>query len=378
MTRWGSTREGARAPAGIGGARGRRARVGAHTDQRRQELQGLAHVGDLLDVRLVARVNLGRREVDVDKPGAPRGVPAGRRVLDRVVAHGHDGVRLGEAGPLDVLGDEPDRRDHERVVGGERALGHERRHHGDLRALGEECELPRRPPADHPVAGEDQRALRLVDDVRRAREGRPVGRRAARLVGPERLALRGFLGHVLRQLQVAGPGLLLLGDLERLPDNLGDDRARLDLRVPFREGPECLDDVDELVGLLVEEAPRQLAGDRDDRRAIEIRVGQAGGEVRRPRPEGRQAHPRLAREPPPDVRHEGGRLLVADGDETDGRVEEGVVQVEGLLAGHAEDVAHALPLEAADQELGSGHGVDPPGRPAACPESMIAGPSRFC
>ena len=286
----------------------------------------------------------------------PEGFQRARRVLHRVVAHGHDDVRLREPGALDVLGDEADRGDHERMVGGQRALGHERRDDRDLGALGQDAQLPRRVPPDDAVAGQDERAVRPVHDVRGARERRPVGRRPARLVDPEGLALGRVARHVLRQLQVARPGLLLLGDLERLPDDLGDDLGGLDLGVPLREGPERLHDVHVLVGLLVEEAAGQLAGDGHDGRPVEVRVGQARGEVRRAGPEGRQAHARPAGEPPPDIRHERGRLLVADRDEADRRVEEGVVQVERLLARHAEDVADAFLLEAADQELGTGHG----------------------
>jgi len=60
-----------------------------------------------------------------------------------------------------------------------------------------------------------------------------------------------------------------------------------------------------------------LPGDGDDGRAIEVRVGDAGDEVRRPGPECRQAHARPAGEPPPDVRHERGALLVTARDEPD-------------------------------------------------------------
>ena len=272
--------------------------------------------------------------------------------------------------------DEADGGDHERMVGGQGALGHERRHHRDLGALGQDAQLPRGVSPDHAVPREDQRAVRPVQDVRRARERGPVGRRAARLVDAEGLALGGPLGHVLRQLEVARPGLLLLGDLERLPHHLGDDLARLDLGVPLREGPERLHDVDVLVGLLVEEAAGELARDRHHGRPVEVRVGQARGEVRRAGPEGREAHARPAGQPPPDVRHEGRRLLVADRDEADGRVEEGVVQIERLLAGHAEDVAHALLLEAADEELGSGHGSPSRRAPRPGPSEHQALPSR--
>jgi hypothetical protein len=47
----------------------------------------------------------------------------------------------------------------------------------------------------------------------------------------------------------------------------------------------------------------------------------------------------------------GAALLLADRDELDGRVGEGLAQVERLLAGDAEHVAHALGLEAVDEHV---------------------------
>jgi hypothetical protein len=124
---------------GVGKSGGRRLSLGAHGDEGRQELERLSHIRDNLDLRLVARVHFGCREIDVDQAGSPRRIPAGRAVLYGIVAHGHDDVRLGEAGALDVLGGEPHGRDHERVVGGQGALGHERRQDRDLRALGQDA-----------------------------------------------------------------------------------------------------------------------------------------------------------------------------------------------------------------------------------------------
>src|SRR6185295_1441721 len=53
--------------------------------------------------------------------------------------------------------------------------------------------------------------------------------------------------------------------------------------------------------------------------------------------------------------HERCRLLVADRDEADGRSRQRVVDVQRLLARHAEHVAHAFPLETTDEQLGACH-----------------------
>ena len=74
-----------------------------------------------------------------------------------------------------------------------------------------------------------------------------------------------------------------------------------------------------------------------------------------PGPEGAHGHGCAAREAPVDVRHEGGALLVARGDVADRAVPgEGVEQVEGLLAGHGEDVLAALGLEALHEQVSGG------------------------
>ena len=123
-------------------------------------------------------------------------------------------------------------------------------------------------------------------------------------------------GHdVLGQLEVRGAGLLGLGDLERLADDLGDDLRARDARVPLRDRAEELDQVDELVGLLVHPLEVGLAGQRDERRAVEEGVADGGDEVHRARPERAQADAGAAGQAPVHVGHVGPALLVANGDE---------------------------------------------------------------
>jgi hypothetical protein len=100
-----------------------------------------------------------------------------------------------------------------------------------------------------------------------------------------------------------------------------------------------------------------LAGERHQRRAVEEGVGDGGDEVRRPGPERAQADAGAAGQPAVDVGDVGAALLVADRDELDVAAGEGLVQIERLLAGNAEDALDALGSEALDQELGDGgHG----------------------
>ena len=147
------------------------------------------------------------------------------------------------------------------------------------------------------------------------------------------------------------PGLLRLGDLERLADDLGDDLRIREPRVPLGDRAHHLGDVDVLVGLLVLTLEIRLSGERHQRGAIEERVGDGGDQVGGPRPERPEADARPARQAAVDVRDVGAPLLVANRNELDRRVRQRLVQVEGLLAGDAEDVLDALGLEALDEQF---------------------------
>jgi hypothetical protein len=105
------------------------------------------------------------------------------------------------------------------------------------------------------------------------------------------------------------------------------------------------------MGLLVHALEVGLPRQRDERRAVEERVGHAGEEVRRPRPERAEAHARALRQAAVHVRHVGAPLLMANGDELDRGVVERLVEVQGLLARDAEHVLDPLDLQALHEKL---------------------------
>ncbi len=112
------------------------------------------------------------------------------------------------------------------------------------------------------------------------------------------------------------------------------------------------------MGLLVHPRERALTGERDEGRAVEVGVGDRGDEVQRARAERPEADAGAAGDPPDHVGHVRAALLVADRDERDRGTVERVVEVERLLAGDPEDVAHAFGFEALDEDVGgaaSGH-----------------------
>ena len=98
----------------------------------------------------------------------------------------------------------------------------------------------------------------------------------------------------------------------------------------------------------------RLAGDHDQRRRVHLRGEQARHGVGRARARGHQHHAGPAGGARVAVGHVGGALLVAHQDQLDRRVDERVEDRDRRAAREAEDVLHALALEAADQDLGAG------------------------
>jgi hypothetical protein len=100
--------------------------------------------------------------------------------------------------------------------------------------------------------------------------------------------------------------------------------------------------------LFMEALRPRLRGDRHQRRAIHVRVGDTRKKVRRTCAESRQANARLAGEPPLNIGHEGRALLVARLKKMDLRIKHGLEHGNVLFARHAEHVFDSLVLEAAD------------------------------
>ena len=170
------------------------------------------------------------------------------------------------------------------------------------------------------------------------------------------------LHDVLGQLDVGRAGLLALGDLERLAHHLGDDVGVVQARVPLGDGRHHAHQVDVLVRLLVHALQVALAGERHQRRAVQVGVGHRGGQVQRAGAERAQAHAGVAGQAAVGVGHVAAALLVADGDEVDRRARERLVQVQGLLTRDAEDVLDPLGLQALHEHvrrLALGHAAEP-------------------
>ena len=286
-------------------------------------------------------------------------VPRRRRVLDQVVADADHEIRPVEAGHDVVARLQAD--GHQRQVRAivHRALAHERLGDRYMQALGEGSERVGGATPDDAVTGQDERPLGCGDERRRVRDRllRRLGEVGAAGLDGDGTAVGDrrdlACGEVLGQLDVRGARLLERRRPEGLAHDLGERLDPVDARVPLRDRPHHLDDVDDLVGLLVELERGRLTGDRDHRRAIQVRIRDAGHEVRRAGSERRHGHGRPTGEASVHVGHERRALLVAGRDVADARlVSQGIEDVHRLLAGHGEDGLAALSDEAIDEQVG--------------------------
>ena len=233
-----------------------------------------------------------------------------------------------------------------RRVAVDTTLGHERADHADAAELGEAAQLLAGAASDGAVAGEDDGPFGVDDGLEGAVDDLVVGYGAAHALRMNRLGPCRRLGDVLRKLDVAGTGLFGDRQLERLADHFRnivgvDQRPR-----PLGHRLEHADDVHVLMTLFVQALAVGLPGHDHQRGAVHVGVGDTCHQVGGSRPESTQADPRFTGQPPVDVGHECGTLLVPSEDEVDRRVLQRHHQVGILFAGNTENPRHPLCLEA--------------------------------
>ena len=105
------------------------------------------------------------------------------------------------------------------------------------------------------------------------------------------------------------------------------------------------------MGLLVHPLEVGLAGEGDERRAVEEGVADRRDEVHGPGTQRAEADAGAPGEAPVHVGHVGPALLVSNRDEGDRRARQRLVEVEGLLAGDPEDVLDPLGFQALDEHV---------------------------
>src|SRR5437868_1740717 len=147
-----------------------------------------------------------------------------------------------------------------------------------------------------PVAGEDDRRLGLLDELERPLNDRVLRFRIRRPPHFQRLHVDVLAGDVFGKLDMRRARFLETRDAKGLAHDLRRRLADADARTPFRDRAEHADDVDVLVRFLMGAFEADLARDRDERSAVDLRVGDSGDEIGRAGPERGKADTGIRRE----------------------------------------------------------------------------------
>ena len=226
----------------------------------------------------------------------------------------------------------------------------------DVGALGEGAQAVLRAGDRHAVAGEDDRALRALDQLGGAgeiglhRRGR-FAAGAAHGRGRVPVELAGRLLRVLGDVDQDRPRTPLLRDLERLAHRRGDVLRAGDEIVVLRHRQGDAGDVDLLERVGADQLAADLAGDADDRRRVQHRGGDAGDHVGRARAGGRDGDADAPRRARVAVGHVRRALLVPHQRVADRVVEHRVVGGKDGAAGVAEDLGDPFAHQALPENL---------------------------
>ncbi len=224
-------------------------------------------------------------------------------------------------------------------------------------------ELPHLVPGlrpQNPAARADDRPLRLLDRVDQCVDrlrfgiGPRLQDRPAH-IAPIDLVLFAFgVEHVAREIEIDRPRLaerrLLKSEIDLLRDAFEIVHPIGVFDLPF----EAFDLVDLLEDLTAELADRARPADRDNRTAIDQRVGEAGAEIEGCRAARRHAHARPLRHPRIGLRHVGRALLVACIDQADAFLDAARFGIEHRPAHDEEQILDALRLEAPGEDFITG------------------------
>ena len=265
---------------------------------RDEQFQRRLGIGDDAEIGIEDAADLGRLDVDMHEGAAlgvgldRAGVPVGPAVAD---AEHEVGLQHGRVA-VAVAGLQPDHARHQRVIVGDGAPPHQRRHHGHVDGLGELHQQFGRIGIDDAAARHDQRPLRGVEHLQRlldlpARGGRLVDRQ--RLIG---LVVELDLGHlhVERQIDQHRPGTARAHDVKRLAEHARHQRRLAHGHRPFRHRLCDRFDIDGLEVFLVEPRARRLPGDAQDRDRIGDRRIEPGDHVGAGRARGADADADIA------------------------------------------------------------------------------------
>ncbi len=283
--------------------------------------------------------------------------------LDRIVAETDDEIGGPQELALDLPAGPFDAAEREWMILVDHPLGHGRGGERQVVAFDDVAQQLRIGDAHRGCAEDRDRPLGRGDQFRRPGE-RGIGRgcelsrlrpRCQRFVG-------GGDRDVLRQIEMHRPLRLAQRQRDRLRHRLGHaSRLKSERRLGDRLEQRMvvdphLDAPTELVGV-------EIAGDRDQRRAIEEGSAHAGREVGRAGPQRRDAKSRRAGHAAGDVGGEAGGAFVRGEHEFDPARAHRLHQRQHVAARNAEAVGHPVRLQRCDDQIGVVHGGNEPRAP---------------
>ena len=284
-----------------------------------------------------------------------RAVPAHeeRRLLDGVVADRDDQIGPVDR-PMHVVALRQRRRPHVEVgASRDGALAHLGVEERDARPAHEIRQRVDQPGAVAGGADHDQRALGRQDHVGGAVERGGVRHRPLDRMDRQDRGVGVLRRDVFRQFQMDRPRPFLHRHPEAVADDGGDRRGADDLARHLGQRLHGGDHVDDLETRLTRGHDRLLAGDHDHRHGAEVRIGRAGREVQRARPQRRDADAGPPGQPAICRGHEGCRLFVAGQYQFDARRAQRFHHIQVLLAGNAEDPVNPFVLQCRHQQVGA-------------------------
>ena len=220
--------------------------------------------------------------------------------------------------------------------------------HGDVGLFGQGLEFALRVGHEHAVAGDDEGAFGVVDQIGGLADGFHIDRggtfEAGNVdvvgVGQGDVGLRNL--DILTDVHQHGPRPPRARDLEGGSHHPGQVVDVGDQEVVLGDGEGHTDDIRLLEGVVSQQGGGHLARDGDDGDGIHHGGGQAGDEVERTGARSRHAHADFARGAGVAVGHVGRALLVAGQHVADGVLGHRVVGGQNCTTWVAEEHVHSL------------------------------------
>src|SRR3990172_362588 len=167
--------------------------------------------------------------------------------------------------------------------------------------------------ADDPITGQKDGPFRLFDQSSSCLQRFPIGGRSAYRNYREGFACDLLPCYILWRFDVTGPRFLGLCNFEGLSDNLRNQTGLLYAGIPLRDRTKHPDDIDILMGLLVDPIHASLTCNGHEGGSVQIGIRDAGDQICRTWTQGRKTDTRSSSQSAVNICHEGRTLFMPGG-----------------------------------------------------------------